>query len=52
MPGFKINAGASHSVNHREFAPPLALARTQSGWYCEDRGKFAEVSSVSGVMRF
>lgn len=31
MPDLKSNAWASHSVNQRALAPPLALAMTQSG---------------------
>ena len=31
MPGRKSSAVVSHSVNHRELAPPLTLATIQSG---------------------
>src|SRR5215831_6711906 len=49
MPGRKFSAEVSHSVSQSEFAPPLALARTHSGWYCEDRGKFEEMNRWSEV---
>ena len=39
MPGRKASAAASHSVSQSEFAPPLTLAITHSGWYREERGK-------------
>src|ERR1039457_5227923 len=49
-PGRKSNAAVSHSVSHSEFAPPLALAMTHSGWYCEERGKCVETGRLSEVM--
>src|SRR5437870_3667072 len=50
MPGRRSSAVVSHSVNQSALAPPLALARTHSGWYCEERGKRSETSRVSAVM--
>src|SRR5437764_1541327 len=47
MPGRISSAEASHSVSHSEFAPPLAFARTHSGWYCEARGNWSEMSRSS-----
>jgi hypothetical protein len=32
MPGCKSNAVVSHSVSHRELAPPLALAKPHWGF--------------------
>src|SRR5438552_12136376 len=49
MPGRKSIAAASHSVIQSEFAPPLTLARTHSGWYCEERGKLVEMNRLSEV---
>ncbi len=40
----------SHSVSQSEFAPPLAFARTHSGWYCEDRGNRSDTSRSSEAM--
>ena len=39
----------SHSVTQSEFAAPLMLDMTHSGWYCEERGKRSETSSLSEV---
>jgi hypothetical protein len=39
IPARRSSAVASHSVSQSEFAPPLALATTHSGSYCEARGK-------------
>ena len=50
MPGRRSSAGASHSVSQSEFAPPLAFARTHSGWYCEARGNWSVTSRSFGVM--
>src|SRR6266576_1199709 len=50
MPGRKSSAEASHSVSQSEFAPPLTLARTHSGWYCEERGNRSETSRLSEGM--
>src|ERR1039458_8658862 len=49
MPGRKSNAAVSHSVSQSELAPPLTLDVTHSGWYCEERGKRSETSSLSEV---
>src|SRR5713226_4337190 len=49
MPGRRSSADVSHSVTHSALAPPLALARTQSGWYCEERGKRSETSRRSEI---
>src|SRR5437588_3972499 len=51
MPGRSSSAAASHSVSHREFAPPLAFAKTHSGWYCEARGNCSETSRSSDGIR-
>src|SRR5262245_17553788 len=48
IPGRKSSAEVSHSVSQSEFAPPLTLARTHSGWYCEERGKFVAINRWSG----
>src|SRR5271165_4371692 len=50
MPGRRCSAEASHSVSHSEFAPPLAFAKTHSGWYCEARGNCSETSRTSDPM--
>src|SRR6266576_3009388 len=50
MPGRKSIAAASHSVIQSAFAAPLTLARTHSGWYCEERGNRSETSRLSEVM--
>src|ERR1700688_1699394 len=50
MPGRKSSAVVSHSVSQSEFAPPLALAMTHSGWYFEERGNRSYSSRLSGVM--
>src|SRR5215470_9325405 len=47
MPGRNSSASVSHSVNHSEFAPPLTLAITHSGWYRVERGNRSETSSWS-----
>src|SRR5580704_6547813 len=47
IPGRRSRAVVSHSVNQSELAPPLALARTHSGWYCEERGNRLEKSRLS-----
>jgi hypothetical protein len=47
MPGCRSSADVSHSVSHSALAPPLTALRTQSGWYCEERGKRLETSSRS-----
>src|SRR5215471_8807412 len=54
IPGRRSSVEVSHSVSQSEFAPPLTLARTHSGWYREDRGKFVEMNRWSGgtVPRF
>ena len=44
MPGLRSNASASHSVTHSAFAPPLALASTQSGWCFDERENCADMS--------
>ena len=49
MPGRRSSAVVSHSVTQSALAPPLALARTQSGWYCEERGNRSETSRLSEV---
>ena len=49
IPGRKSSAEVSHSVSQSEFAPPLTLARTHSGWYCEERGKLVEMNRLSEV---
>ena len=49
MPGRKSSAVVSHSVSQSELAPPLTLAMTHSGWYCEERGKRSEASRLSGI---
>src|SRR5207302_4483333 len=51
MPGRKSSAGANHSVSHSEFAPPLAFAKTHSGWYCKARGNCSETSRSSDGIR-
>ena len=50
MPGRRSSAEASHSVSQSEFAPPLAFAKTHSGWYCEARGNWSETSRSSEGM--
>src|SRR5215218_2438231 len=50
MPGRRSSAEASHSVNQSEFAPPLAFAKTHSGWYCDDFGNRTEASRLSVSM--
>src|SRR5947208_11366560 len=50
MPGRRSSAVVSHSVSQSELAPPLTLAMTHSGWYCEERGNRSETSRVSRVM--
>src|SRR5215831_8994489 len=52
MPGFRSSALESHSVNQSELAPPLALARIQSGWYCDDRGNCSEMRRLSELTWF
>src|SRR5471032_3118858 len=47
MPGRKSIAVVSHSVTQSEFDPPLTLAKTHSGWYCEERGNRSETSRWS-----
>src|SRR3712207_6349566 len=37
MPRRRSIASASHSVNQRALAPPLAPAMIQSGLYCDER---------------
>src|SRR6266851_4876440 len=49
IPGRKSSAEVSHSVSQSEFAPPLTLAMTHSGWYCEERGNRSETSRLSEV---
>src|SRR5437773_753830 len=49
IPGRKSSAEVSHSVSQSEFAPPLTLVRTHSGWYCEERGKLVEMNRLSEV---
>jgi hypothetical protein len=49
MPDRISSSDVSHSVSHSALAPPLALARTQSGWYCEERGNRSEMSCRSVV---
>ena len=49
MPGRKSNVVVSHSVSQSELAAPLTLDVTHSGWYCEERGKRSETSSLSEV---
>lgn len=49
IPGCKSSAEVSHSVSQSEFVPPLTLARTHSGWYCEERGKLVEMNRLSEV---
>src|SRR5216683_5403340 len=49
IPGRKSSAVVSHSVSQSEFAPPQTLARTHSGWYCEERGKLVEMNRLSEV---
>src|SRR5207247_446429 len=51
MPGRRSSAEASHSVSHREFAPPLAFAKTHSGWYCDERENRSDMSRTSESMR-
>src|SRR5436190_14258759 len=48
MPGLSGSASLSHSANHSELAPPLALAASHSGWYLDERGKRSDFN-VSGV---
>ena len=48
IPVLKSIADASHSLIQSELAPPLALARTHSGWYFEQRGKRSDTSRWSG----
>ena len=50
IPGRRSSAPASHSVNHSGLAPPLTLAMTHSGWYCEARGNRSETNRLSEVM--
>src|SRR5687767_14988522 len=50
MPGCRSNAAASHSVNHRALAPPLALATAHSGLYCDERGNSSETNREFGFM--
>jgi len=49
MPGRKTNDSPSHSVNHSGLAPPLTLARIQSGWYSEERGDCLEINRPSAL---
>src|SRR5258708_17173803 len=49
MPDRRSSADVSHSVTHSALAPPLAAASTQSGWYCEERGKRSETTSRDEV---
>src|SRR5262245_419398 len=51
MPGRRSNTDVSHSVSQSTLAPPLALARTHSGLYWEDRGKRSERSRVSSLLK-
>jgi len=44
MPDRRSISDVSHSVSHSELAPPLALARIQSGLYWEERGNRSETS--------
>src|SRR5438552_1776569 len=48
IPERKSSAEVSHSVSQSEFAPPLALATTHSGWYCKERGN-CETSNMFEV---
>src|SRR5881396_3866589 len=50
MPGCKSSAVVSHSVNQSELAPPLAFAKTHSGWYREERGNRLESSRRFALM--
>src|SRR5262249_36639547 len=47
IPGCRSSAAVSHSVIQSALAPPLAFARTHSGWYCDDRGKRSEKRRLS-----
>src|SRR5215831_15116570 len=47
IPGRRGRTVVSHSVSQSTFAPPLAFARTHSGWYCDDRGKRSEKRRLS-----
>src|SRR6185503_20211049 len=47
MPGRRSMASVSHSVSHREFAPPLTLAMIHSGWYADERGNLGETNRSS-----
>src|SRR5690349_19876752 len=49
IPGRRSRAVASHSANHSELAPPLALAITQSEWYFAERGNRSETRRLSDV---
>src|SRR5580658_5387141 len=49
MPGRKSSVVVSHSVIQSEFAALLMLDAIHSGWYCEERGKRSETSSLSDV---
>jgi hypothetical protein len=49
MPGRKSIAVVSHSVSQSEFAAPLILDVTHSGWYFQERGKRSETSTLSEV---
>ena len=49
MPGRKSSVVVSHSVIQSEFAAPLMLDAIHSGWYCEERGKRSETSSLSEI---
>src|SRR5262249_34399033 len=50
MPGRRSSAGASHSASQSAFAPPLAFAKTHSGWYRDARGNWSEISRPSRGM--
>jgi hypothetical protein len=39
----------SHSVSHREFAPPLTLEAIQPGWYRELLGNRADTNGSSDI---
>src|SRR5436190_20108392 len=50
MPGLRSRSAVSHSVSHNGFAPPLTLARTQSGLYFDARGNLGAASLRSAVI--
>src|SRR5262245_17203415 len=43
----RSSASASHSVSHSAFAPLLAAAIAQSGWYVDERGNRAQINRSS-----